>query len=346
MGCKKTADPQLAIEWTEAMRWEDLPAPLQERVRERLRPFEADGTVGRTESLLDYLPSPERQGRVLEELRRGAGDRFDPARVRRALLQALDENDIPRNAFAEPLEAIGRLLQPERPVRLEDLEAQGLGRLLSRYVHRDPRGVQVVTYFYPTDPRFRRQPPPGLVEAVTAGEPGIAVTGTNIAGIELRRLLRRDAAVAVGAGLLLVFLLLLVDFRDLRLSVVAMGQLLAGVVLMAGLMSACGMSLNYANAFVATMILGVGIDYSIHLVHRIRAEGSAAGPGVLETGKAVVLAAATNVAGFGTLGLGSYPAMRSFGLAALLGSTACLLTALTLVPATMAVWRGGEGDRR
>lgn len=36
MGRKKTADPQLAIEWTEAMRWEDLPAPLQERVRERL----------------------------------------------------------------------------------------------------------------------------------------------------------------------------------------------------------------------------------------------------------------------------------------------------------------------
>lgn len=163
-------------------------------------------------------------------------------------------------------------------------------------------------------------------------------------GRKQRLLLSAEAAaVAVGAGLLLVFLLLLVDFRDLRLSVVAMGQLLAGVVPMSGLMSACGMSLNYANAFVATMILGVGIDSSIHLVHRIRAEGSAAGPGVLETGKAVVLAAATNRAGFGTLGLGSYPAVRSFGLA---GSTACLLTALTLVPAAMAVWRGGEGDRR
>jgi len=32
----KTADSQLAIEWTELMRWEDLPAPLRERLREQL----------------------------------------------------------------------------------------------------------------------------------------------------------------------------------------------------------------------------------------------------------------------------------------------------------------------
>lgn len=33
---RKSAETQLAIEWTEAMRWEDLPASLRERVREQL----------------------------------------------------------------------------------------------------------------------------------------------------------------------------------------------------------------------------------------------------------------------------------------------------------------------
>jgi len=33
---KKTSDRQLAIEWTEAMRWQDLPALVRERVRKRL----------------------------------------------------------------------------------------------------------------------------------------------------------------------------------------------------------------------------------------------------------------------------------------------------------------------
>jgi predicted RND superfamily exporter protein len=64
--------------------------------------------------------------------------------------------------------------------------------------------------------------------------------------------------------------------------------------------------------------------------------------GVLETGKGVVLAAMTNVAGFGTLTLGNYPAMRSVGLVALIGSLTCLLTALTLVPALMV--RGAAKD--
>jgi hypothetical protein len=84
------------------------------------------------------------------------------------------------------------------------------------------------------------------------------------------------------------------------------------------------------------MILGVGIDYSIHLVHRMSWSGGRIEPGLLETGKAVVLAALTNIAGFGTLAFGNYPALRSFGVAAVFGSVTCLFTALTLVPALMA----------
>ena len=58
--------------------------------------------------------------------------------------------------------------------------------------------------------------------------------------------------------------------------------------------------------------------------------------GTLETGKAVVLASLTNIAGFGTLIFANYPALKSFGLVASIGSLSCLLTALTLVPAMMA----------
>jgi hypothetical protein len=104
---------------------------------------------------------------------------------------------------------------------------------------------------------------------------------------------------------------------------------------MLGLMKIAGVNVNYVNAFVVTMILGVGIDYSIHLVNRMNLNGGVVDAGVLETGKAVVLAALTNVGGFGTLMLGNYPALRSLGTVALFGSVACLFTSLTLVPALM-----------
>ena len=135
---------------------------------------------------------------------------------------------------------------------------------------------------------------------------------------------------------MLVFVLLFIDFRSLRLSFIAMAQLVAGVAMMFGAMWVLKLELNYVNAFVAALILGVGIDYSIHLVHRMHNSGGRVSEGLLETGKAVVIAAMINIAGFGTLVLGSYPALRTLGTVAAIGSLTCLATALTLVPALMA----------
>jgi predicted RND superfamily exporter protein len=228
------------------------------------------------------------------------------------------------------------MLAPQRPITLADLEGQGLGRIVDRFVHRQGDQVRIVTWLYTSDPRWRRNPPPDLVESIQADDPGIVVTGTNVAGRELRRIFLHDSRLAVALGLALVAVLLWIDFRSSRLMAIALGQLLTGVLMMLGVMKLLDMHINYANAFVATMIMGVGIDYSIHLVHRLHRNGGVLDEGVLETGKGVVLAAATNVAGFGTLALGNYPAMRSLGVVALIGSLTCLLTTLTLVPALMA----------
>lgn len=309
---------------------------LAARVEARLQPFVADGVVGRVESILSYLPPADRQRQVLDALARGAGDVFDPARIRQALVRELEANGFRVEPFEPYLARLDRFLAPDRPLGIDDLEGRGLDRIVHRYVRRDAERVRVVTYFYPTRPEWRRTPPPGLVEAVTGADAGITVTGTNVLGRELKRIFLRDARRAAALGVVLVALLLLVDFRSPRLAAVAMAQLVCGIILMLGVMYALDLQINYANAFVATMIMGVGIDYGIHLVHRLHRNGGRIDEGVLETGKGVVLATATNIAGFGTLTLGNYPALRSLGVMALIGSITCLLTALTLVPALMA----------
>ena len=107
---------------------------------------------------------------------------------------------------------------------LEDLEERGLGQLVERYVHRDALGVTVVTYLFPTDVRWRREAPPGLIETVTGGDPGIAVTGGNVAAEELRHIFVRDAIKSVLFGLGIVFVLLMADFRSVKLSLIALAQ--------------------------------------------------------------------------------------------------------------------------
>jgi predicted RND superfamily exporter protein len=308
---------------------------LSHTIEERLKPFLADGTVGSYESILTYVPLAERQQKVIAAVKKQETAAFDAERIRKTLRSALADNGFREEAFAAYLDQMQRFLTPARPITLDDLEHNGLGRIVERYVHRDAHRVKIVTYVYTNDPRWRRNPPPGLVEALQADDPGIVVTGTNVVGRELRRIFLHDSRVSVALGLVLVALLLWVDFRSLRLTAIALAQVVAGVLMMLGAMKLLGIQINYANAFVATMIMGVGIDYAIHLIHRLHLSGGVLDEGVGETGKGVALAAATNVAGFGTLAFGNYPAMRSVGIVALIGSLTCLLTALTLVPALM-----------
>lgn len=315
---------------------------LTEIVEQRLQPFVDSGLVGSYDSLLGYLPAVSQQQRILETLRTDEAGAFSPERIRRTFLEGLRRHGFREEAFAPFLEHMGKFLAPERPIRFEDLERRGMGRLVERYVHAGDGQVRIATYINLSDPKWKRRPPPGMAEAISKGNPRIVVTGINVVGQAFRKIFAREAPRAVLLGLVVVFALLWIDFRSLRLTSIAMGQLICGVLMMLGLMKLAGLHLNYVNAFVTTMILGVGIDYSIHLVHRLSWTGGRVESGLLETGKAVVIAALTNIAAFGTLSLGSYPALRSFGIVALFGSVTCLLTALTLVPALMA--RRDEGS--
>ncbi len=309
---------------------------LAVKVQQRLQPFLDDGTVSSHDTILAYLPPEARQREVLERLAQDKSGTFDAARVRSTFHDALVASDFRVEAYDDFVGRLSGFLGPQRPLKITDLQQRGLDQLLSRYVLSEPGRVRIVTYMFLADKRWKREPPPRLVEAITAGDSGIVVTGTNVVNREFRHIFMREAPRAVILGLFVVFTLLWIDFRSLRLTMIAMAQLVCGVVLMLGAMKVAGIRLNYVNAFVATMILGVGIDYSIHLVHRFTLSHGRVEAGLLETGKAVVIAALTNIAGFGTLTLASYPAMRSFGIVALFGSITCLFTALTVVPAIMA----------
>jgi predicted RND superfamily exporter protein len=309
---------------------------LAGKVRERLQPFIDDGTVSSHDTILSYLPREDRQQAVLDRLAADDAGQFDSARVSASFRQALVDNGFRLEIYDDFFERLEGFLGPERPLHIADLQDHGMNRLLSRYVRTDENRVRVVTYMFLADKKWKREPPPGLVETLSGDDAGIVVTGTNVVNREFRHIFMSEAPRAVALGLVVVFVLLWIDFRSLRLTGIAMAQLVCGVILMLGMMKISGIRLNYVNAFVATMILGVGIDYSIHLVHRFTLSHGRVEAGLLETGKAVVVAALTNIAGFGTLTLASYPAMRSFGIVALFGSITCLFTALTLVPAIMA----------
>ncbi|HSM13121.1 MAG TPA: MMPL family transporter, partial [Thermoanaerobaculia bacterium] len=118
--------------------------------------------------------------------------------------------------------------------------------------------------------------------------------------------------------------------------------LLVGIVWMVGALVALDLRLNFMNIFVITMILGIGVDYGIHVIHRFLEErarpGGDVAAAVEETTRGVTVAALTTIVGFGSLATSHYPGLVSMGVVSILGTVATALVAIAVVPAWLA-WR-------
>ena len=169
------------------------------------------------------------------------------------------------------------------------------------------------------------------------------LTGANVMSRILRQRILHDAVVAAILGFILVAVLLWLDYRRIGDTVLSLVPLLIGILWMLGGMVALGESMNFMNIFVTTMIIGIGVDYGVHMIHRFREFSSASdeelNAGLVETGKAIVLAALSTTIGFGSLSFSHYPGLRSMGKVAILGAIASALVAVTVLPAYLALIR-------
>lgn len=138
---------------------------------------------------------------------------------------------------------------------------------------------------------------------------------------------------AVAAGAVLVFLICLVDFRSLRDTGLAFLPLAMGMIWMVGGMRLLGLNFTFANIIAVPLIIGVGIDNGVHVVHRMRLEGDRGMTIVLRhTGRAILIAGLTTMIGFGSLALASHRGLAGLGLVLLVGVGACITTATLVLP--------------
>ena len=82
------------------------------------------------------------------------------------------------------------------------------------------------------------------------------------------------------------------------------------------------------------LVIGVGVTSGIHILNRFAEEQT---PDILgkSTGLAVIVSAATTVAGFGSLILAKHQGIQTLGLVMAIGTTTCMMAALTLLPAIL-----------
>ena len=134
-----------------------------------------------------------------------------------------------------------------------------------------------------------------------------------------------------------VFLFLMLTFRNLKYSLFACTPLILGLVWMLGLYPLLGQKINVINIAVIPLVIGMGIDFGIHIAHRYRVERDI-NIVYRYTGKGVFLSAFTTMIGFGSLGLiGKFGSIASMGSILFVGIASCLLTTLLLLPALLSL---------
>jgi len=158
------------------------------------------------------------------------------------------------------------------------------------------------------------------------------VTGMPPVMKELISVIGNDGKNAALLTILVVFMLLWLDFRKIKYAVIAMIPLVAGFVWMVGLMKLTGMQLTVVNVMGLPMIIGIGIDYGVHVVHRWRIEETGKVNKIFaSTGKAILLSALTTMLAFGSLVFSIWRGFGSLGAAMFIGVGACFLSTVIIL---------------
>jgi predicted RND superfamily exporter protein len=272
----------------------------------------------------DILPPLARQERNIAVLAS-----LDADRIVRDFRKIASEKGFDLSGFALFSAGLKNMLQNREPITFKDIGPvrEALDRLL---INEDGRWTVVVTGNLKQD--ASRQ--------VLAG---FSHTGPSFIRQELLSILVKDTVIIGLISLTLVNIILYLDFRNVYHVLFCQAPVVVSIFCTLGIMGITGISLNFMDAIVFVLLFGIGTDYTVHLLHRYLADRNV-GTTFLQTGKAVLVAGLTTVAGIGSLGTSSYKGLATMGQVAAAGTTLCVVFSLTLVPALLGL-REGRSSR-
>ena len=300
----------------ESLLRQDRELSVRLRAGEPARPYTGPSTL---------LPPLADQASVAELLR----ERRPLIPELQARLRTLaDSEGFKPGALDAFINRIPQMLDPALRLDYQGYRDHGLTPLLSRLI---AGGSPFTTAAYV---ELRGAGDVGHIQAAAAAvSPGIAVTGLPVINIELADRFPRRFETALAAGAVAVFLLMLAVFRKPVPALLALAPMLIGLLWAAAIMSVFRLSLDVFGIFAVLMLIGIGVDYGIHLVHRARTDD-------VQSAVAHIVPANLAAAGIALLGCGSlvasaYPPLRSLGILTVVGLITCLIASVIVLPAMM-----------
>ena len=230
---------------------------------------------------------------------------------------------------------------------------------LARFLINDPEGVDTLLLQFPAylaDPQGS-----GLIqeeiESLWLGDDGaITATSGSIIAVAVqdqitdRQTEAISTTIAVALGLLIIFFW--VTLRQPMLGLIAVGPIVLVLISVLGTMALLGIPYSLITSIITALSIGIGVDYTIHVIHRYREEFSrlrnperAAVRTLATTGSALLGSALTTAFGFGVLIASPLLASQQFGITATITIAYSLIVAILVVLPAMVVWGAFQNMR-
>ena len=169
----------------------------------------------------------------------------------------------------------------------------------------------------------------------------LEASGANRFAVAAESSIRRDVHAIVAFSFLGIAAVFLAFLRSLHFFLLAVLPPFAGILFAAVAMRAATGRLDGVTMAFGASLIGVAIDYSIHVLDHYRLDPRADGRSVVRRLRpSLALGAVTTMASFVGLALTSFPGFREIGLFATLGVAAALAVTLWVLPAFLP---GGDG---
>ncbi|MGW8317058.1 MAG: efflux RND transporter permease subunit [Bacteroidales bacterium] len=178
------------------------------------------------------------------------------------------------------------------------------------------------------------------LKEMTRDDPNLMfITGDGLNKIELADMVVKGQILSLAFAMAVIFLLIYVIFKSFRAGLISTIPLSVAIVVLFGMMGIFGISLDIATALLSSIMIGVGIDYTIHFLWRFKVERAkglnhmdAAQETLCTAGRGIFYNAFSVIVGFLALGISNFSPMRYFSALIVISISTCLISALLVVP--------------
>jgi len=284
------------------------------------------------------LKRVDRYQEALEQ-HKGVGDAMAITDVLLEMSKALNNIDDPgynvipdsRNAVAQYFELYAMSGDPEDFEQLVDFDYQH-AQIMVRLKDGSNTNIKDVISF---------------VRSMTAGDPNITIIGGyGYVTSELADVVVNGQMLSLLFAVLAIIILVMVLFRSITTGLISAMPLVSAIILLFGLMGILGIRLDLVTALLSSMMIGIGIDYTIHFLWRFIKERERTGDPreaivltLQTTGRGILFNALSVIIGFSILVLSSFPPIRFFGILIVISISVCLVGALMVVPSILLVFK-------